>query len=201
MAYRDVSASMPTNFFTALLDPGLTWGGKAIGKPFAIPSLVGPGLTFYPGTGSKLGKVNLMHFDSGMLTDSTPGTTDTKDIDLKVILDVLGTSKAYVSLCALLVCNLSTTDGVDLVIGGSAASPATNPWTSPFAAMTTPGNGRLTVPSGYVSPVDGSAVPGILTLWAGNLTAFPVGASNKVLRLYTAAASLPWQIAIVGRDA
>ena len=67
--------------------------------------------------------------------------------------------------------------------------------------MTTPANGRLTIPPGYTSPVDGATVPGFAVLWAGNTTAFAVGASNKVLRLYTAAATLDWQVAVVGRDA
>ena len=200
MAYSSISWGLPGNFVSASMEPVLAFGTQSIGASLKIPSMTPPAFTLWDGVVPATGLINLLTVASGTLTDVTPGITDTVDIDLKVMADLVGTNQAHAKLASLVVLNFCTTDNKPLVIGGTAASPATNPWTSLFTDMTTPANGRLRVQSGYLNAA-GQTVAGGLILWTGCITAFAVGASNKVLRLYTAGASVPYRVIVAGRDA
>lgn len=205
MAYNSLTVGLPGNLISGSIEGGASWGSDALQGAIAIPSL--PPITFnkWSGTGSQAGLVDLLHFGgdpfSGTLTSTTPGTTDTVDLDLQAAIDLFGTSKSYAEAVLLAVLNYSTTDGDELIIGGDASDPATNPWVAPFAAMTDPTLGRLTVGPAHVDPVTGRTIPGGQLLWSGSLSAFPVSGTSKVLRLFTDAASLPYRVLLAGRSA
>lgn len=198
MAYTSVTYSKPANYIAGTLNPGLTSGSSG---SITLDSLQQVELTFWSGSGSQVGLINLLNVKSGTLTSATPGTTDTVDIDLSAFADDFGASKSFAEVCTLDVLNFSTTDGVNLVIGGASGAAATNPWVAPFADMATPTLGRLRVLPGYVHPANTRNVAGGASLWGGNLASFPVSGTSKVLRLYTASASLAYRVIVTGRDA
>jgi hypothetical protein len=201
MAYTGLTATIPANFLQGTLKLGQTWGSAEIPTNLQIPSLPSVQIQFWTGTGSQLGRANLLNFASGTLTNVTPGTTDTADIDLAAWDDFLGTSKNFAEVVLLAVLNFATTDGSTLIFGGTSATPATNPWVAIFADMATPNLGRIRIPPGFVHPTNNQTIPGILLISGGNLATFATSGTDKVLRLYTAAASVPYRIVAVGRDA
>jgi hypothetical protein len=201
MAYNQATFSIANNFVQASIQAINAWGNSTTISPvFKGPPLKEISYGLWPGSGSQLGAIDRVAFPAGTLIDDTPGTTDTIDIDLQALTDPTGATVSLAELVALALFNFSTTAGENLILGGTAAAPATNPWTSPFSAMTTPANGRLTIPPGYTLNGQSFYNP-LLISGGGNLAAHAVGDTNKVIRLYTAAPSLSWGMIVVGRSA
>jgi hypothetical protein len=94
---------------------------------------------------------------------STPQT-----IDLTALSDVLGLAITAARVRFILIRNLSTTDGFNLLVGGAG----TNEWNGPLSS-----GGKLTVgPSS-------AGNDGAVLLSAPNTTGYPVSSTSKLLKL------------------
>lgn len=195
--FSELSLTFPDNFLSASAKWTVPWGASTKSYTEALPPIAKADLSLWSGSGSQLGKFNILALAGSTLTSVTPGTTDTYNLDLQALTDIANESKSAAEVCELIIFNFATADASTLVL----QPHGTNGWTAPWADMGTPADGKLRVPPGFTHPTRGGTVPGHVSLFGGNLAAFAVSGSNKVLKLTTAAATLEWRAVIAGRTA
>jgi hypothetical protein len=184
MAYKSVTASIAGSVLSAQLDPGQTFGGRAVGNAYNLPGM--PTSQIYFGAG--IGQINLLCPITGTLT---AGTTL---IDLTAVLDPYGASKNFARAKVLAILNLATADGANLLVGGAAA----NAWAAPFNGVAT---SKLVIGPGWVDPLNNTSYVGYFLLASANATAYPVTGTSKVLQLDSGASTIPYAVGLLGCDA
>lgn len=117
MSYRDLTATINSNFLSGRLTPDTTFGSLDVVQTTSIPSL--PQVPYTLGTGA--GKINLMSkFYTGTLTNQSQF-----QVDLTAALDPYNTTINFARVKGLLVVNFSQAG--NLILGAAGLAPAAAP--------------------------------------------------------------------------
>lgn len=188
--YSGASADLVTNFFNYTLQGGITFGTATI--PSTLPSVTIPAISLSYLDAGGVGTFNRIAHVSGILTNVTPGTTDTANVDLKALNDPYGVAFTDLTkLIGILTVNLAN-DNVSYLTFGPGA---TNGLSSLFS-----GTGGLLIGPGHTSPVDGQPKPGVFFVLSANVAAYAVSSTIKTVK-YTSGSStsLPYRSVFIGR--
>jgi hypothetical protein len=198
MALQSLTYGKPSNFVSGSYAPVQTWGTANLGGRLNIPAIGAVDYELWSGSGTQVGKADVLLLKAGTLTSVTPGTTDLADIDLQTALDVSQVAASIDEVVHLVILSDTTNDGTRLVVEPGA----TNGFTAPFQDMAAPADGKLSIPAGFVHPTTGTNVPGGCEVWGGNLTSFGVDATHKVLRVrLVAGTTANYRLMLLGRSA
>jgi hypothetical protein len=171
---------------------GATFNGKELDPQGIDVSSNDRAIDLLDGIG--LGQFNRVGVKDGTLTSVTPGTTDTLLFDLTTMLDPAGAASVLAEGVLVAVMNHATTAGYTLEVGAAASNPYTG-----FLGGTTP---KIILPPGHLDPIDGIARPAVFLIASGCLAGVgAVSGASKILKLYTAAASLAYSVIVLGRSA
>lgn len=190
MAYGDITADVRADWITFALTPGVAFGSQVFGGRINPPSLPGISLT----KGTVAGKFDLVGVASGTMTNVTPGTTDTVQIDLKALTDPLGAAVTTMVKCIGMFFFNFAQDDVSIL---TVEPAATNPFTSFFS-----GTGGINILPAHQDPSSLSWKYGFGSVGGMNTSGYAVGTTNKGIKLTSGAStSLPWRAIILGRSA
>lgn len=185
----DAHATIPANLIGASFDPGYAFGSVVVSKDIDVPQ-VNAAIQFLNGTG--LGQIDRIGVAGGTLTNVTPGTTDTFDLNLAALVNPVGVAFTDLAkVAALLILNDETTAGRVLTADFGQTNGATNLMT-----------GTVPIQPGHLDPQFGSARTSGLFLFSGSLAGYAVDSTHRVVRLTSgSAASLSWRAYVLGRHA
>lgn len=190
MAYSRLTASIAQDWFRFALDPGIAFGSSTIRGGLTPPTIPAIELVL----GQLAGQFDLVALASGTLTNVTPGTTDTANIDLKALVDPVGNAITTMVKCVgILTLNLAQDNVSYLTIGPGAS----NGFTSMFSGV-----GGVIVPPAHQDSSSLAWKYGFDARLGANLAAYAVSSTNKTIKLTSGSSvSLPYRMIILGRTA